>query len=379
VSNFEYSLGIIFNQEVRNCHLIRYKFVDSKNPFLSILQDDQEIRKQWENQKSFTEFKKSFFEILYSRYILLKESPLFDNWLYAMYRSTLSDLLNEHENTTPTIDEGLRTLPYTAAFKASHLLLSEIFPFDRKGYKEVLVSEFIENSLYDACSPHYPIKIDRLLKQLKIKDPDFWEIIWRVMRQTASIAVAYNLKTRGKILLQKDKAHEPEDWIGKLSGKTYDVLSGKISEDETSTITDGERLWEFIRSTSINALRNEFKKLNRSEENILLPVDEQSGRNPYNLPVIDTDDLDDLRRVLLEILYKETPVVYEELINGLDKEGLTLLRYQAEGYSYDEIIEKIHGSGYPKDKRKTENERLRKCLGRTRIELISRLKKLYMI
>ncbi|MFV0419387.1 MAG: hypothetical protein ACK5KT_11735 [Dysgonomonas sp.] len=377
MTDFKKAINTLVNKEVDDCHLLRYKLVESKDSLKSRLLEDPDVQKQWDNKETFSEFKTGLFNVLYSRYILLKDNPLFDKWLYEMYKTVLTDLRRDYNGTT--IDNGLRAEPFTAAFKASHLFLSEIFTFDRESYKEILVSEFIEKILFEACSQHYPVEIDRLLWRLKKKDEDFWSVIWHIMDTTARIAVFYNLKTRGKVLINKDKSHELNDWIGSVSQKTYDVLSGKIDDDDTETITDGARLWEYIRSISINVLRNEFKKLMNYEVSMLLPDQDISDTNRYNLPIIDSDGLEDLRKVLQEILYKETPEVYDELIKGLDDEGMAIFRLRAAKLSYDEIIDQLKGSNLPKDEKTTENARLRTCYKRTRDELIARLKKLYMI
>lgn len=377
MTDFKKAINTIVDKEIRDCHLLKYKLVESKDDLKVRLLEDPDVKQQWDNKETFSVFKNELFNVLYSRYILLKDNPLFDKWLFAMYKTTLTDLRRDYKGTT--IDDGLRIDPLTAAFKSSHLFFSEIFSFNKESYKEILVSEFIEKILFDACSLHYPVEIDGLLRQLKKKDEDFWSVIWHIMDTTARIAVFYNLKTRGKILVKKDKSHELNDWIASVSQKTYDVLSKKIDNDETETITDGARLWEYIRSTSINALRNEFKKLMNYEVSILLPDQDLSDTNNYDLPVIDSDGLDDLRKVLQEILYKATPVVYDELIKGLDDEGMTIFRLRAAKFSYDEIVDQLHGTNLAKDERATENARLRTCHKRTRDELIARLKKLYMI
>lgn len=378
MSNFEKTINTILSQEIRTCSLLDFKLVSSKEQLLSELLEDADVKQQWNQGRPLSEFKKEFFSILYSKYISLKNCQLFDGWLYAMYKKTLVNIKNQHKGIS-TIDHELRPFPHTAAFRASRLLIKDIFIFDKDSYKDILISEIIEDILDEACSKLYPIEIDTLLRYLKKNDKDFWEVIIGVMEKVALDAIRYNLKNYGTILVDKDKSYQIQDWIGIISTKTQEVLSDKISKDETEKITTGTRLREYIRTISINVLRNEFRKLKHSPDKVSLPDQDPSDSNHYELPTLQSDDPEEIKKNIIEILYKEIPAVHEELIQGLDEDGLAILKYQAEGYSYDEIIDKFFGTDYPKGERKKINALFRKSLERTREKLISNIRKLYRI
>lgn len=376
MADFEYSLKLVIDQEVRRCHLLKYKFIDSDDNIISRLLENPEIKESWDQKESFSEFKSHTLHILYSKYAILKDSPLFDNWLYEMYKSTLSSLLAKH-GTNKTIDKDLKPSPYTVAFNASQMLFSEIFYFDKENYNDYLISEFIEDSLRQACLNHYPIELGRLMKQLKIKDADFWAVIWHIIRKIAKRSVAYSIETRNGVLLL-DKAQEETDWVEKISEEAYNVLLRKISKDELLSIPDADKLWHYIRTVTINAIKSAYKDLIQFLD-MNQPLDDSFEKNPANIPIIiDSDCTDSLTKALTGIVYNETSGIYEELTKGVNKEGLAMIEYVSNGYSYKEYIEDTYGATPATEKYRKEYQRLRKVLERTRDTLIDRLKNFYM-
>lgn len=374
MADFEYSLRLILDQEVRRCHLLKYKFIDSKDNIVSKFLENPEIKKAWNQKKSFFEFKSYILCILYSKYAILKDSPLFDNWLYEMYKSTLSGLLAKH-GTGKTIDKDLKPSPYTVAFKASEILFSEIFYFEKENYNDYLISEFIEDNLKQACLNHYPIELGRLMKQLKIKDADFWMVIWHIIKKIAKRSVAYSIETRNGVLLL-DKAQEETDWVEKITEEAHKVLLRKISNDELLNISNADRLWHYIRTVTINAIKSEYKDFDLFFD-INQPFDD-SLETALNIPIIDSDNADSITKALTGIIYNEKPGIYEVLTKGVNKEGLAMIKYVSNGYSYEEYIEDILGVPPATEKYKKEYQRLRKVLERTRDMLKDRLKNYYM-
>jgi len=374
VANFEYSVELIIDQEIRRCHLLKYKLISSKEDILSLLFNNCEVKNEWNRKKSFSEFKNWLLHTLYSQYINLKDSPFFENWLYEIYKNCLYLLLTDY-GIANTIDEGLKPFPYTAAFRDSHLLLSEIFTFDKEKYKDHLTSEYIEESIYSVCIKYYPVQIGRLIKQLNLKDIDFWTVIWHIIRGIAKKTVEYSIKTRNSYLLS-DKALDLQDWIGKISEETHRILSQKISNDELAGIADGENFRKYIRTIAINALKNEYKKNHRLVNQTEFPNDDllDISFNTNN----DSDNADSLKKILIDIIYNERPDIYKKLVEGINKEGLAMIKYISNGYSYEEYIEDRYSISIDNDQYIKEYQRLRKILERTRQTLKNKLKSFYL-
>lgn len=378
MSSFEYTLKLILKQEIKRCHLLKYKYISSEDELIFLFLNDIEVKALWDEKQSLPELKAYVLDSLYSKHIKLIDNPLFDNWIYEIYKRVLLILLNKH-GVKLTIDESLNPTPHTLAYRASRMFLAEIYSFDTENYGNCLSADSIENDIHKICSVHYPVELARLMKQLKMKDKDFWDVIWFIMGSMAEGAVNYSINTRNGFLLFRDKAQEDKDWVAKVLTDTSRIISQKIDEDKL-IVEDAESLSKYIRATIINVVRNAFRTLDKKKEIDLVGFNEQNLGSSifYELPIVASDDFEDIRNVLLDILYNNEVKAYEMLTKGIKEEGLAVIKYKALGYSYDDYIEDVYGKNISAEEKKKENQRLRKSVERALNEIRIRIGKIYM-
>lgn len=259
--------------------------------------------------------------------------------------NTVSRLRRKH--TMSTLDDELKVEGgRTVAFKLSSSFFSGLYSeVCCKGALFVSPSQLEEacNKRVQALFPlEYPLLYDRLL----VKDNEFWEELWLLIRRFV------------RFLVTEYKGKEEEEVIKEVCMEAALSIQEQLERGKLKQIASASHLLNSLQMTCRNKLRESLRAEEKKKEEALLEEedwlllehqqasiserDSMDGRFAYLLEVNEKSEYD-VCCALADVLSYGRGKVYEALVEGMQEmvEAMSLL--YVENKRYEEIAQILYG------------------------------------
>lgn len=294
--------------------------------------------------------------------------------LFRMVKSLMYNMLSHlrREQTEPTMDDELKLeVGRTVAYKLSSALFVEIYTEICCRGAMYATPEQVEEACLSRMCATFPLKYAAFYKRLMVKDSEFWDEVWWLIRRFVRFLVMERTRTGN------------EDAVQEVSMETVLSVQEQLEKGRLKQIESTGHLLNSLQMTGRNKFREWLRAEERKQQEVYLDDEDErwqeseymemsgsermDGHFAYLLEVNEKNEYD-VCCALADVLNYRRGEVYESLVEGMQETARVMSMLYVENKKYEEIAQELYGAA---DSKRLAN--LRKLVSRGKEYLKKRM------